>query len=442
MTLIDVKRIPIVFLVSLSLLGAMPAPGASAAVVAPTGLTLTASNTVSGKLSFSWNEVSDSDSYQAEIYTEADAESVAAGITIAPIQIIPTSQTSVLFSGLTNGTRYKARVFSRELGPSSGVTNHASIFSAVAWPYDAPSEPRAVTVSQSGVNALTVSWDTPSTTNGSPILRYVISTICESDCVSQSDVTSETTSSSMTSLSTAKTYKFTVKAVNARGQTAALQTAGDKPFGSIAAPSALAVTAGNAKLSASWSAVTVSNATVTGYSVQVVKASDQSIVIPAFVVNGSSTDLTSGLANGTSYQVKVAAKVGALSGSQKVSLSVTPAAPATPPSGNAPAAPAAAPASQPRSPAAVSTRTPLRVAINSKENATAVAISLGAKVPKGSKVTLTVSKSSRKICKISGGKLFALKPGTCAVSVSVQAPKPKKGKKPKPVKTTGSVSVS
>ena len=99
----------------------------------------------------------------------------------------------------------------------------------------------------------------------------------------------------------------------------------------------------------------------------------------------------------------------------------------TPPASSA-AAPAAAPA-------------PLKVAVKAKASSSAVAASLGATIPAKAKVTLTVSKASKKICKVSGGKLVALKPGNCAVTVSVQAPKPKKGKKPKAVKTSGIVTI-
>ena len=102
-----------------------------------------------------------------------------------------------------------------------------------------------------------------------------------------------------------------------------------------------------------------------------------------------------------------------------------------PASGSGPA-PAAAPVAVPE---------PLKVAVKAKASSAAVASSLGATIPPKAKVTLTVAKSSKKICKVSGGKLVALKPGNCAVTVSVQAPKPKGGKKPKAVKTSGIVAI-
>jgi alpha-tubulin suppressor-like RCC1 family protein len=93
-------------------------------------------------------------------------------------------------------------------------------------------------------------------------------------------------------------------------------------------------------------------------------------------------------------------------------------------------------------PAAPTGPVQLQIAPKAKVTSGAVAASLGAVIPAKSKVTLTVSKASKKICKVSGGKLVALKPGNCSVSVTVQPPKPKKGKKPKAVKTSGIVKIN
>ena len=92
-------------------------------------------------------------------------------------------------------------------------------------------------------------------------------------------------------------------------------------------------------------------------------------------------------------------------------------------------------------PAPAAAPEPLKVAPKAKAAGSAVAASLGVVVPANAKVSLTVSKSSKAVCKVSGGKLVALKPGNCVVTVSVQAAKPKGGKKPKPVKTSGIVTI-
>jgi uncharacterized repeat protein (TIGR02543 family) len=56
-------------------------------------------------------------------------------------------------------------------------------------------------------------------------------------------------------------------------------------------------------------------------------------------------------------------------------------------------------------------------------------------------VTISVAKSSKKICTKSGSKLKTLKTGTCVATFTVQEPKPKGGKKPKAKKTVKTLVV-
>jgi uncharacterized repeat protein (TIGR02543 family) len=57
-------------------------------------------------------------------------------------------------------------------------------------------------------------------------------------------------------------------------------------------------------------------------------------------------------------------------------------------------------------------------------------------------VTMSVSKSSKKICAVSESKLMTLKVGKCLVTFTVQEPKPKKGKLPKAKRTTKTLVVN
>jgi hypothetical protein len=82
-----------------------------------------------------------------------------------------------------------------------------------------------------------------------------------------------------------------------------------------------------------------------------------------------------------------------------------------------------------------------RVAAKSKTSAASVASQAGVAIPAGAKVALTVSKASKKICKVSGGRLVALTPGNCQVTVSVTPKKTKTLKKPKAVRTPTTVVV-
>ena len=82
------------------------------------------------------------------------------------------------------------------------------------------------------------------------------------------------------------------------------------------------------------------------------------------------------------------------------------------------------------------------MAIKQKTAGASLATQIGMTVEPKSKVKLTVAKASKKICKVSGGKLVALKPGNCSVTVSVTPAKTKKVKKPKTTKQSTVVVIS
>ena len=113
-----------------------------------------------------------------------------------------------------------------------------------------------------------------------------------------------------------------------------------------------------------------------------------------------------------------------------VAVPYTPPAPAAAPAPAPAAAPAPAPAAAPQ------------LGLKAKVSAGAVAAQLGIAVPPKAKVTLKVSGSSKKFCKVSGGKLVTLKPGNCVVSVTVQ-PAKQKGMKKKPaaIKVTRAIPI-
>ena len=78
---------------------------------------------------------------------------------------------------------------------------------------------------------------------------------------------------------------------------------------------------------------------------------------------------------------------------------------------------------------------------NSKTKSAAITSAFGMVVSARSTVKMTVAKSSRKICKVVGGKLVSLKRGNCELTVTVQVPKQKGKKKPKAVKVSGLVVI-
>ena len=82
------------------------------------------------------------------------------------------------------------------------------------------------------------------------------------------------------------------------------------------------------------------------------------------------------------------------------------------------------------------------IGVNENWGTKNLAFRTGVKIvePKAS-VSISIAKSSKKICTKSGSKLKTLKPGSCLVTFTVQEPKPKKGKKPKATKTVKSLVV-
>ncbi len=82
------------------------------------------------------------------------------------------------------------------------------------------------------------------------------------------------------------------------------------------------------------------------------------------------------------------------------------------------------------------------VSVGAKLSATSIATGLGVAIPSKAKTTVAIAKSSKKFCKVSGGKVVGIKSGPCVATVTVQAPKPKKGKKPAAVKKSVTVQIS
>jgi hypothetical protein len=100
------------------------------------------------------------------------------------------------------------------------------------------------------------------------------------------------------------------------------------------------------------------------------------------------------------------------------------------------------PALTPAAPTAPAVKALPTLGAKKKLAAKSLATQIGMTVTPKAKVKLKVAKVSRKICKVSGGKLVALKPGNCSVTVSVTPKKTKQVKKPKTTKQSTVVVIS
>jgi hypothetical protein len=161
------------------------------------------------------------------------------------------------------------------------------------------------------------------------------------------------------------------------------------------------------------------------------------------VEHAYATSIASSL-SGSNFSVRVMDLAGNWSTSQDISARIVNTPPPSPPANNSPSNNAPAADSSP-APSVVTVAAPVvttpRVAAKSKTSAASVASQAGVAIPAGAKVALTVSKASKKICKVSGGKLVALAAGNCLVTVSVTPKKTKILKKPKAVRTPTTVVV-
>ena len=85
---------------------------------------------------------------------------------------------------------------------------------------------------------------------------------------------------------------------------------------------------------------------------------------------------------------------------------------------------------------------PLKVSKKKKISIRKIALNAGLKVPKGSKLSIKIKKSSKGICKVSGSKVIGIKAGTCQISVTVAPKKTKQNKKPAKTSVTTSLLVT
>ena len=378
-------------------------------------------------------------SYVAVLKNSSGAEIISLPVTN------PTATLAETFTGLVNGELYTAEVRTN-YSPSSTLVTLTTVGAGSARPYAAPSTPAKPTVSRSGAGEIFVDWDAPAN-NGNAISGYTIA--CVPSC-SSTALTSTDSQTTIVGLTTSTSYTVTVVATNERGSSpASVSSDAIIPHAAVVAPSNLTVTPGDTQLVAAWIAPSISGATVSSYSAQVFAESAPGTVVQTKSTTSTSTTFT-GLTNGVRYFFKVSTVVGSITSAPATSLAgltaaaavVTPPAPQTPPSGPAqvitpPAVQTAdAPAAAPAAPVQPTSK------VKQKTAGASLATQIGMTVTPKAKVTLTVAKASKKICKVSGGKLVALKPGNCSVTVSVTPAKTKAVKKPKATKKATVVAIS
>lgn len=245
----------------------------------PTGVTATAG---SAQVVVNWTAVTGATSYS--VYRN--------GTLVGS----PTT-TTFTDTGLTNGTAYTYTVAANNTGGASAASAGVVATPQVA----APGAPTGVTAT-AGIGQVTVTWTAVSGATSYQLYRGTTL------------VSSPTTTSYVdTSLTAGTAVSYTVKAVNAGGTSAASSAASATP--TLAAPTGLAATAGNAQVALTWTAVTGA----TSYNVYSGATLLGSVTTAAYTHTG--------LTNGTAYTYTVTAVVNAVASPASSAVTATPTAP-------------------------------------------------------------------------------------------------------------------
>ena len=204
------------------------------------------------------------------------------------------SATSVVVTGLTNGTSYTFTVTA-----TNGVgTGPASAPSNAVTPLAVPGAPTGVTATRGNASA-TVSWTAPASTGGSAITSYTV----RSNTGSVVTVDGSTLSTAVTGLTDGTSYTFTVTATNAAGSGPASAPSNVVVPATVpGAPTGAAATAGDATATVTWTApASTGGAAITSYTVRANDGTTQT-------VGGSTLSATfTGLTNGIAYTFTVTA---------------------------------------------------------------------------------------------------------------------------------------
>lgn len=228
----------------------------------------------------------------------------------------PGANSSVNALAVSGGTVYAGGFFTQVGGTANGaVAQYLARFDVSG----APGAPTGVTVTRGDASG-TVTWTAPSDSGGSAILNYVLEVAPGPNYNSWRPATTSgdclTLTCTVTGLTNGTRYQARVRAVNSTGTGATSpasqwfqpQAAAVNP----SVPTGLTATPGNTSLSATWTALGVGQqgagaTTISQYMVYVFTGSTLLKTCRVTGAPAANTCLITGLANGSSYTLKVRA---------------------------------------------------------------------------------------------------------------------------------------
>lgn len=282
--------------------GAPTSPrAASATPSAPGSPTSVLATGSAASASISWTPPASTGGSAITGYTARAFAATTGGTAVASCT---TSSTGCAISGLVNGTTYYVDVVgANSVGTSSPSTPRVSVI-----PRSAPSSPRSVLVTP-GAAQLSVSWTAPATTGGGAITGYQARAFDSlTGGVVAGSCTVTTTGCAITGLVNGTTYYVEVDASNMAGTSPATDPRQvGTPRVVPGQPSSVRAVPGNSSLAVNWTApATTGGSAITGYAARAFSAASGGTAVAT--CTSSSTNCTiSGLVNGTTYYVDVAA---------------------------------------------------------------------------------------------------------------------------------------
>ena len=200
----------------------------------------------------------------------------------------------LIVGGLTNGTPYTVSV----TASGGGGTSSPATAPGTVTPYILPTPPRNL-VAIAGNTSVSLSWDPPLNSGGSPVIGYLVL------WDESPGVTVAETSTVVTGLTNGTTYIFTVQAITVLSTSLPATSSPVIPATVPDPPTGLTGTIGNSQVALTWIAPTVTGGLpITGYTVRTYQGAS---LISVTIVSVLAATIT-GLTNGLPYVFTVTAK--------------------------------------------------------------------------------------------------------------------------------------